>query len=412
MPTIQQLREKRTAAAAEARALLDSVEGKDWGADHDEKYQAILADIDKTDKQITREEQALALEASSRQVIEQRAGRNGATLQAAADETNVESVLFAAWLKGGIDGVSAARAILPVSIRAAMSTGTGSEGGYTVPAQFGGLLIERLKAFGGIRNLATVIQTDHGIAIPWPTVDVTSQEGEIVGENASVSTQDIAFGTVSAGTYKYSSKSIAVPFELLQDSGIDIEAYITGLLADRIGRVTNKHFVVGTGTGQPTGIVTAAGLGVTAATATAITVDDLIDLQHSVDPAYRVGAGVGFGFNDSTLKVLRKLKGSDGRPIFAPGWETSQYDTILGNRYTILQEMDSIATAAKTVLFGQFSNYVVRDVTSDIMLFRMTDSKYTEKGQVGFLSFSRHGGVCLDAGAAGAANSIKYLKMA
>lgn len=415
--SIKKLRAERAQLATKARTMLTQAEGKDWSADDQTTYDGILAEIDKIDAKIEREEKLISIEANNVQAIDYVSGTLDIGLNAAADLVEGQNTLFRAWLRGGVEGVRAEVRSNPnnPAIKATLSTGTPSEGGYTVPAQFGGVLIERVKMFGGIRTLANVITTDHGIAIPFPTIDTTDQEGEIVGENAAVSTQDISFGTLDIGTFKYSSKSIAVPFELLTDSGIDIENYIVNLLATRIARITNKHFVLGTGTGQPAGVVVKAGAGYTAASASAISFDDLIELEHSIDPAYRIGANVGYAFNDNTLKLLRKLKDADGRPLFQPGVESAAYNTINNHRYAILQEMASVAADAKAVLFGDFSSYVVRDVRMDTQLFRMTDSKYTEKGQVGFLSFSRHGGGCIDEGArtgGSGAHSIKYMKMA
>lgn len=417
MSKLKQLRNERSTLATQARALISGAEGKEWTTDNQSEYDNIVAQIEGIDKKIEREEQVLQFEASTRQSVEGIQAQHGFTESVAQDALAGQNILFAAFLRGGQDGVRAAATQHRNNpgVQAAMTTGTGTEGGYTVPTQFGGTLIERIAAYGGLRTLAQVITTDHGIAIPFPTVDATGQEGEIVGENVAVSAQEIAFGTLEIGTYKYSSKSIAVPFELLTDSGIDIENYILNLLAGRLSRITNKHFVMGTGVGQPAGIVTKASQGYLSAVTAAISFDDLIELEHSVNPAYRAGGNVGYSFNDNTLKLLRKLKDADGRPLFQPGVESAAYNTINNRRYAILQEMDDVAAGKKPVLFGDFSNYVIRDVRMDTQLFRMTDSKYTELGQVGFLSFSRHGGGCIDEGArtgGSGAHSVKYMKMA
>lgn len=203
--------------------------------------------------------------------------------------------------------------------------------------------------------------------------------------------------------YKYSSKSIALPFELLQDSMFDIESYIKRLLALRLGRIQDKHHVVGTGAGQPHGVVTKSTLGKTGATGqtTSVIYDDLVDLEHSVDPAYRAGAR--FMMHDSTLKALRKIKDTQSRPIFVPGYEQGNPggapDRLLGREIVINQYMPVMAASAKSILFGDFSKYLVRDVM-DVTLFRMTDSAFTLKGQVGFVAFCRSGANMVDNGQA------------
>lgn len=205
--------------------------------------------------------------------------------------------------------------------------------------------------------------------------------------------------------YKYSSKKIALPFELIQDSMFDIEGYIQALLATRIGRITGEHFTTGTGTGQPKGLITAATVGKTAATggATTVSYDDLVDLEHSVDPVYRAGLAVGYMMHDSTVKALRKLKDTQGRPIFVPGYEQGNPggapDRLLGRPIYINQDVAAMAANAVSIAFGDFSKYLIREVM-DLTLFRMADSGFLLNGQIGFVAFNRQGGNLIDVGGA------------
>ena len=162
---------------------------------------------------------------------------------------------------------------------------------------------------------------------------------------------------------------------------------------------TEESRSVGTGVGQPEGIVTAAPVGKTAATggATSVLPDDLIDLEHSVDPAYRSLPGVGFMWHDTTLRQLKKLKDSQGRPLWLPGFDTKEPDTYLGYKYTINQHMPVMAANAKSILFGDMSAYMIRDIMQ-VTLFRFDDSAYTKLGQIGFLAWSRHDGKLVTAG--------------
>ncbi len=283
----------------------------------------------------------------------------------------------------------------------------GSEGGYTVQKDVARIIVDALKATGGMRDVATVLTTDMGNPIDYPTSDGTSEEGELLGENADAADADASFGVVPLVTYKYSSKGVAVPIELLQDSAVDIEAFVRNRLVTRIARITNKHFTVGDGSNKPKGIVTAAGAGKVGAsgqTAT-VTYDDLVDLQHWVNRAYRE-RGAAFMMADSSVKVIRKLKDSEGRPIFVPGYESDVPggvpDTLLGNRLVINDDVAAMAANAKSIVYGDFSPYIIRDVMA-FTLFRMTDSAYAKKGQVGFLMLSRHAGNFTDVGGA-----VKY----
>lgn len=401
--SIQALREERTKVAADARKLLDDIEPEKWTDEHNAQYDNMVSNIENLDGQINRHQKQLDIEAANRQSIQDRADENGISTDESEHQANQEKTIFSTYLRGGIDALSMEQRQYVVNkarqVRGAMSTGTGSEGGYLVPREFATTMLEALKSFGGMREVATIIRTASGAGMDWPTTDATSEEGEIVGENAAVTPQDATFGTKSLDTFKFGSKSIAVPFELLQDSEIDLQAHIIARLQQRLGRVTNRLFTTGTGINQPGGIVASAPAGRVAPTGQTDTVlwEDLLHLKHSVDPAYRNGAR--FMFHDQTLKQLKMMKDSQNRPLWVPGVAVAEPDTIDGSGYVINQHMPELAAGAKVLLYGDFSKYVIRDVMQ-FMLFRMTDSKYTEKGQVGFLAFMRSGGGLMDVGGA------------
>jgi HK97 family phage major capsid protein len=284
-----------------------------------------------------------------------------------------------------------------------MSTSTNSEGGFTVATEYMRSLEEAMKAYGGMLEVATLIQTGTGAAMNFPTADATAEEGEIVGQNGAATLGETTFGNTSLDVYKYSSKKIALPWELVQDSFLDIEAYIQGLLAMRLGRITNKHYTIGTGSAQPRGVVVGSALGKTGATGQtlSVTYDDLVDLEHSVNRAYRAAAL--FMMADTSVRNVRKIKDSNGRPIFVPGYEQGNPggapDTLLGRRIVVNDDVAVMAANARSILFGDFKKYVIRRVM-DMTIFRMADSAFTLNGQVGFVAFQRSGGNLIDAGGA------------
>lgn len=367
-----------------------------------------LAEVEQIDAEIAREQRMAQLAGEDPNKQHDEALK--AAYKAGVGETDEASALRA-MLTGGLSALTAEQrqamfARVNPDIRAAMSTTTGAEGGYTVATEFSKGLIQAMKAAYAVRSVATGFQTATGAQMLFPTADSTSEEGEIVGQNVTVTLGETTFGQASMDVYKYSSKSIALPFELLQDSMFNVEVYIQNLLNLRIGRIHNRHHTVGTGTAQPRGIVTAAAAGKVGATGQTgtVTYDDLVDLEHSVDPFYRPSGK--WMMHDDTLKVLRKLKDSQGRPIFVPGYEQGNPggapDRLLGREIVINQHMPTMAANAKSILFGDFSKYLIRDVM-DTTLFRMTDSAYTLKGQVGFVAFQRSGANMVDVGGA-----IKY----
>lgn len=284
----------------------------------------------------------------------------------------------------------------------AMGVATGPSGLYGVPNELMRPLEVALLTFGGMRQVATIIRTDTGATLPIPMTNDTTNVGEIVAENTTVSSQDLALTQLNLGAYKYSSKMVLVSVELMQDNAINLATFLGEALGTRIGRITNNHWTTGSGTGQPNGIVTAATVGKTSATSqqNSILVDDLIDLEHSVDPAYRTAAK--FMMHDSTLKAIKKLKDTSGRPLFLPGIATGTPDTILGYPFQINQSMTALGTTIKSILFGDLSKYIVRDVRG-IELLRL-DERFAEFGQVAFLAFARFDGNLMNAGTA----PVKY----
>lgn len=317
---------------------------------------------------------------------------------------------FGGFVRRGMEGLSqdhrsmmlARRGIIPEADRRDLSAGTGASGGFTVPQGFFNRLTEAQRDFGGVRALAEVINTDSGNTIPMPTEDDTANAAAIVGEAVQGNTGvDATFGSTNIGAFTYRTL-VKVSIELLQDSAFDIEAYVARKFGTRFERGMNAHFTTGTGTGQPTGITAASGgaatgkVGTTGQT-TSIIFDDLVDLEHSVDPAYRRNAK--WMWHDSSLKVIKKLKDSQGRPIWMPDYATSGANfpaTIMGYGYAINQDMPVMAANAKSVAFGDFSSYKIRQVRGMLML--RLQERYADFGQVGFIAFMRADGKYLNSG--------------
>ena len=394
--SIQNLREQR---AAKAKTLNELVNKATWKPEIDQPiYDAGMAEIDELDAKIKRinDLNAKVAEDALNESVIVAAERIG------KDKKSKDNELYAKWLRGGDNALTAEDWSY---IRNTMSTTTTTEGGYTVQSNVAATLIDALKAYGGMRSVATVIQTSMGNALSFPTSDGTSEVGEWIAQNTTATGADPSFGTVALNVFKASSKIVAVPFELLQDSQIDIEAFVAGRLATRLGRITNTGFTVGTGSGQPNGIVTAATTGVTAANATSqvtsIIYDSIIDLIHSVDPAYRARP-CSFMMNDASVKVIRKIKDGQSRPLFVPGYEVGvpggAPDTLCGYPIIVNQDVAVMAANAKSIIFGDLASYYIRDVM-EATLFRFTDSAYTKLGQVGFLAWMRTGGNLIDTSA-------------
>jgi HK97 family phage major capsid protein len=424
MTKIQQLRAQRDAKASEASALNDKYPAdKRMPAEGAGKLDALLGEVEAIDTEIAREAKLMQLSdpaPGSRE--EQDRALDAATIAAGRQANPEENSALKAYLRGGHGALTDKQrnalksrvnpdiaAAMRGGIQGAMDSTTGADGGYTTALEYQKSVEVALKLYGGMRAASTVFQTETGIQLQLPTGDYTAETGEIVGQNAAVALGETVFGLKTLDVYKWSTKKIALPFELLQDTFIDIEAYIREVFVSRIGRIQNTKFTLGTGAGEPTGVVTAASSGKVGATGQTLTViyDDLVDMQHSIDPAYRKLPGVGFMMNDASVKVIRKIKDSQNRPIFVPGYEQGSPqgapDRLLGDPLMVNQDVAVMAANAKSILYGAFSKYRIRDVM-DLTIFRMTDSAFTLNGQVGFVGFMRAGGNLIDVGG----STVKY----
>jgi HK97 family phage major capsid protein len=375
--TIKALADKRATIKRELRNLIDSVPSSRWTISNQRTYDHGVAELDRLDDQIV--------------------AARADVFRTSAHDTD-DRVVLRSYLLNGFAGFTAEQV---AHIRNTMSTTTGSQGGYTVATDVSARIADLMKDYSGVRRVAEVIVTAKGNAMPWPTSDGTTETGELLAENASASEADPTFGTAPLTAWKYSSKVITVPFELLQDSGIDFEGVIADRVASRIGRSSNTHFTTGSGSSQPNGFVTAASTGKTGTTGqtTSIIHDDVIDLVHSVNGEYRQEThGAQFMTSDAGFKMLRKLKDTAGRPIYLPS-DGEGPESVMGYDVVINNDIAAPAASAKSLYFGNWwRGYKVRDAL-DVTIFRLADSVYATKGQVGFIAFSRCGGNLVDTAA-------------
>jgi HK97 family phage major capsid protein len=266
------------------------------------------------------------------------------------------------------------------------ATSPGSSGGYLIPPGYRQIIIERMKAFGGLLAYATVINTSSGNPLQWPTNDDTGNVGSILAENTGASTVNFTFGTANLGAYMYNSGIVLASLQVLQDSVFPLDTWLPNHLGIRIGRKIAADLVNGTGSGQPLGVATNAAVSVTGTGVSGISYDNLIDLEHALDPAYRQNCR--FMMADSTLAVIRKIKDTQGHPLWVPVPVPGMAPTINGQPYFIDQAMPAPGASAKSILFGDFAEaYVVRQVL-DMNMVRFGE-RYMDALQVGFLAFTR-----------------------
>jgi HK97 family phage major capsid protein len=410
MPTTQELRERRANVWSQMKEVIDLAEreGRDLSAEERAKYDSAEKDLDQIGEDITLREKHEERErefskVDRREVVPPARGDDPKSPE---QRQKAYASVFTEFVRRGAGRMSdqnlatleTGMADLGDEARA-LGIGTNTAGGYVVPAGFRDELIRTTKTYGGMLDNATVLQTDSGQTLPWPTVNDTGNVGAILAENTQLSQQDVVFGTAALGAYMYTSKLVLVSYQLLNDSAIDVDGTLRSLLAERIGRIWNTHFTTGTGTSQPTGIVTGATTGVTGTTGQTLTViyDNLVDLIHSIDPSYR-NANCKFMVADATLAAVRKIKDTQGHPLWQPSVQAGTPDTLLSYPVVINQDMPVMAANAKSILFGDIrSAYVIR-IVNDVQIVRLNE-RYADFLQVGFFGFARADGTVQNANA-------------
>ena len=383
--TILELREKRAKAWEAAKAFLDShrKENGVLSAEDDAAYTKMEQEITDLGKEIARLERQEALDAElNRPVNRPLTGKPGGRADAdgGEDKTGRASDDY----RKNFWNAMRSKAPMP-AVTNALQVGTDSEGGYLVPDEYERTLVEALEEENIFRQMAKVIKTSSGDR----KIPVVASKGTAswIDEEGAYPESDDSFGQVSIGAYKLGTM-IKVSEELLNDSVFDLQSYISREFARRIGAKEEEAFFTGDGKGKPLGVLAATGgaeTGVTAASATAVTADELMDLYYSLKSPYRKKSV--WVLNDSTIKAIRKLKDNNGQYLWQPSLTAGAPDMILGRPIKTSAYMPAIAAGAKTIAFGDFSYYWIADRQG--RSFKRLNELFAATGQVGFLASQR-----------------------
>jgi HK97 family phage major capsid protein len=384
MADIKTLREQMARIATEARSKLNEVTDSTdeaRAAEIEREFDAAMAEHDRLSKLVERHEQVEAIEARAKEVdISKR------PVPANAEGRGVDTGKGIAYREafyelirnGGIDGLDPeVRGVLRAGVQNVESriqvTGTNSAGGYTVPVELANFIDQAMAAYGPMysEDICTTLNTSTGATFNIPTVDDTAVTAVAHTEGTALTDdggKDVTFGQAQLGAYAFDTEWVKWSYELAQDSIFNMEPILGSLLGERLGRIANSKLTTGSGSSDVQGIVTGSSLGKTAAGTAAITADEIIDLLHSVDPAYRSSPKAAFMLNDSTLAAIRKLKDGDGNYLWQMGnYQVGVPGSILGYRYYVNQAMDSLAAAKKVMIFGDMSKFYVRKVGAPVV---------------------------------------------
>ena len=436
METIRKLKEQRSSVMAQWSGLLKTAETREWSPEEAQMVAQLQAKVDDLDKRVAAceayvnadpEEDQKAIEDAQEtnanapddaEMKEEKKRSSQASRSAYASRRAMPAPGFVSdyndrqrtrdknlALRGfllGNDATNEQRAAaertglnlnsrslsIPLSayqIEERDNTSSGSAGGYTIPQGFLAELNIRRALFNPMREHARVIQTETGNPLPLPTVDDTSTTGSLVSEASASSASDVTFGQITLNSYTYRTL-VKASNELLRDTGIDIQAYLAQLMGDRIGRSESAAFATGTGSSQPQGFVTGASAGVTAASATAITINEVVGLINSLDAAYHPNAK--FAMHQSVWYYLLRLQDSLGRNLIPMNYADPTDRRLMGFPVILNNSMaSSVATTAKTIAFGDFEQFYIRDAGP--LEIRRLDERYADAYETGFLAVGR-----------------------
>lgn len=421
MKTIKEMNENRGSLVSQRDAVRDKAvtEKRDMTAEELTQWEAIDADQERLGREIRMQVKIdhEAVEAEQRRVIdnptpetdeemnkkENRAFRKFLMCRKVS-ELNQEDVRMLNRINSRLAFDSTRPSIMqPTNIEQRdYQTLTAAAGGYTVPQGFQAELEKAMLPYLPMIPFSKVIKTKTGADIPWPMINDTSNKGELLGETSAAATNvPLVFNSKTLKAYMFDSKVILLSLQLLQDSALPLEQIVSELLAERIGRILNQYFTTGTGSSQPEGYAYAATDCGIHALKTAVSYDDLVDLEMSVNADYRKNGT--FSFSDSVYKAIKLISTGtgDNRPIWqigpmSGGLAQAPPDTILGHPYFINPELSDLGAGNTIMTFGDMSKFIIREV-KDFTLFRF-DELYMVNLCIGFLGYQRADSRLLDAG--------------
>ena len=415
MADLKTLREQMARIATEARSKLSEATDKTTearAAEIEREFDAMMVEHDRLDGVAKRMEKVdAAVRASQGVDLSKRPVAERTSVAAVDDGAKVDyrTAFYAMIANGGIDGLdSEHRSVLQRAEVRAQTAGTNSAGGYTVPVELAAFIEKAMIASGPMydSNLFTVINTTSGNTFNIPTVNDTAVTAVAHTEGGTVTDdggKDVTFGQAVLGAYAFDTNWVRWSYELANDSILNMESLLGELLGERLGRIANSKLTTGSGSSDVEGIVTNSTLGKTAAAVAAVTADEIIDLIHSVDPAYRSSPSTAIMMNDSTLSAVRKLKDGQGNYLWQMGnYQAAVPQNILGYNVVVNQAMASQATGNKIMLFGDMAKFYVRKVGAPTLFV----ARERFAPDYGILGYARFDGVLANTAA------IKHLKNA
>lgn len=384
--TPRELREQRARIITNAQSKLDEITDdtdEARAAEIEAEFDAMVTEAEALEARAARLDRLAALQSSVADPDPRRPVADGEAegRQEDAAEPSYRDA-FHAWLGAGGDmsemPVEARNVLraqqLPPEVRQQVA-GNAAAGGNLVPEEMRQELVKAMAIWGPMYDddVAMVINTTGGASMPFPTVDDTANEADpqtAEGEgHADDASGDVTFGRGTLEDFMFKTPWVNWSLELSTGSFTNIESVLNQLLGERLGRSANRQLTTGSGVGAPQGFLTGSSFGKTAASSTTVTSDEIMDLIHSVDQAYRQSPKAGLQFNDNTLLALHKLKDGQGNYLLNQANTTESILRIgqVAARYRINQAMPNMASGARSMAYGDFSRYFVRKIGAPII---------------------------------------------
>ena len=333
----EQMKELNDREINEERSL-DATEKEQW-----DKMNDRMSEIDARVQELASVEEANKKAEESRAIFET---ASAPVIEEEKEEALSDSEILRAMAQGEVRSHEFEKRDLTVA----------SDGGL-VPQGFADQIIAKLDENATVRQFATVINTAGGEDIKFPTITALSS-ASLVTEGNAIGESDPTSGSITLGAFKY-AYLVQVSSELLADEGVDIEGFLANDSGRALGNGAGADFVGGNGSSKPHGVVDKASAGVTCASATAITTDEVIDLYYSVTAPYRQNGA--WLMNDATVKAIRQLKDSNNQYLWQPSLQLGNPDNLLGSPIATDPNVETIATAKKVMAFGDMSKYYIRE---------------------------------------------------
>ena len=378
--TIDELRIKRAKAWEATKAFLDSHRNESGvlSAEDDATYAKMEKEITDLGNEISRMERLEAIDKEMSKPTSNPLTNKPNSADRTEEKTGRASDAYKKAFINYIRGKHITNDITPL-----MQEGTAADGGYLVPEEFEKQVVDDAADQNVIRSIAHVIRTgsDHNITVP-----KTHAAAQWLGEGDSYTLSAPSFDRMVLHAYKL---GVIIPAteELLADSFINVDGYISGEISRAFGAGEEAAYCTGAGTDGPTGIFTANGgkVGVTAASSANITADEVLSLVYALRLAYRKKAK--FLMNDATVGAIRKLKDGNGVYMWQPALASGQPDKLLGYDLITTAYAPDIEAGALVAAFGDFNHFWIGDRVG-LSVQRLVE-RYADSGVIAFKAFKR-----------------------